>query len=354
MNALLGTVNKSVAKRIRLRSQRRATSSQHLVAASSRWIHQSHPCKTHPYSGSWNFTPIKLHRDSIHERSFSTGAASDSLQDPSALPADGQLQLDFFGEPVTFLGLSAADKTTNAMAATDSFLLAIVSKGKTCIGGGGEAGLEATSGHAAALSWAEVLRHATVWNHPDNANKMAPMLAYTAVAPLLAQAGIAYVRHLDTLLLQARAGAPGLSAIQMESLIDCAVAERDNPHLNPRERLHLTALYYMRQDEHPTALATLLRLLRTCPGDALALSLVMDLAHTLGDKASALRYARLPLDALPCSLFKLLLPHTHANYPFHFILFQTERQGPYRRTGTSVAEDSFAQPFQGTPWQRHY
>jgi hypothetical protein len=211
------------------------------------------------------------------------------LEDATALPKDGQLQMDFFGEPVTFLGLSKADKTTNAMAATDGFLLATVSKGKSCTGGGGEAGLEATSAHGAALSWSEILRHATVWNHPKNANKSAPMLAYIAVAPVLAQAGIAYVRHLDTLLAQAKTGAPGLATIQMESLIDCAIAERENPHLNHRERLHLQALYHMRQDEHPTALATLLRLLRTCPGDALALSLAMDLAHTLGDKDAALR-----------------------------------------------------------------
>jgi hypothetical protein len=227
--------------------------------------------------------------DSLNKRAFSASASTSwNLEDATALPKDGQLQMDFFGEPVTFLGLSKADKTTNAMAATDGFLLATVSKGKSCTGGGGEAGLEATSGHAAALSWSEILRHATVWNHPDT-SKSAPMLAYIAVAPVLAQAGIAYVRHLDTLLAQAKTGAPGLAMIQMESLIDCAIAERENPHLNPRERLHLQALYYMRQDEHPTALVTLLRLLRTCPGDALALSLVMDLAHTLGDKTAALR-----------------------------------------------------------------
>jgi hypothetical protein len=220
---------------------------------------------------------------------FSASAsASSSVEDANTLPKDGQLQMDFFGEPVTFLGLSKGDKTTNAMAAADGFLLATVSKGLSCTGGGGEAGLEATSAHAAALSWSEICRHATVWNHPDT-QKSAPMLAYVAVAPVLAQAGIAYVRHLDTLLAQAKTGAPGLATIQMESLIDCAIAERENPYLNPRERLHLQALYYMRQDEHPTALATLLRLLRTCPGDALALSLAMDLAHTLGDKTAALR-----------------------------------------------------------------
>jgi hypothetical protein len=57
------------------------------------------------------------------------------LEDATTLPKDGQLQMDFFGEPVTFLGLSKADKTTNAMAATDGFLLATVSG--SCTGGGG-------------------------------------------------------------------------------------------------------------------------------------------------------------------------------------------------------------------------
>jgi hypothetical protein len=67
----------------------------------------------------------------------------------------------------------------------------------------------------------------------------------------------------------------------------CAIAERENP-LDHRERLHLQALYYMRHDEHPY-----------CSGlsfdscglvlERMALSLAMDLAHTLGDKNAALR-----------------------------------------------------------------
>jgi hypothetical protein len=280
MKSLLGPFERRASRGIHSLSRRKVRG----VGAA-----QTPPCLALG-SGRWMTMHPSLIGDSLNTRSFSASASSSSnLEDATALPKDGQLQMDFFGEPVTFLGLSKADKTTNAMAATDGFLLATVSKGKSCTGGGGEAGLEATSAHAAALSWSEILRHATVWNHPNNTSKCAPMLAYIAVAPVLAQAGIAYVRHLDTLLAQAKTGAPGLATIQMESLIDCAIAERENPHLNHRERLHLQALYYMRQDEHPTALATLLRLLRTCPGDALALSLGMDLAHTLGDKNAALR-----------------------------------------------------------------
>jgi len=110
---------------------------------------------------------------------------SSAEDSPKHRPAEGSLmELDFFGEPVTFLGMAAEDKTDNAMATLDGFLLASVSKGKSCIGGGMEAGLEVKSAHAAAVAWAEILRHATVWNHPENKNKSAPMLAVVAVAPV--------------------------------------------------------------------------------------------------------------------------------------------------------------------------
>jgi hypothetical protein len=236
---------------------------------------------------------------------------------------DCQMQLDFFGEPVTFLGLSQhnnnskkdADHTDNAMAAMDGFLLAVVSKGMSCRGGGDEAGLEAKSNHAAALSWAEALRHAAVWNptptptttndtEPGDTNngdqnkktkktlqKSAPMLAVVAVAPVLAQTGVAYVKHLDTLLQQAKPGAPGLDTVQMMDMAASAASKRNDALLNPREQMHLKALRHLLVDEHASALAILLRLLRSCPGDLLALSLVMDLAQTLGDKKAALQAA---------------------------------------------------------------
>jgi hypothetical protein len=224
------------------------------------------------------------------------------------------MELDFFGEPVTFVDTSEnTPSTSNAMAALDGFLLCVVSKGKTCTGGGEEGGLEVKSAHSAALAWADALRHAAVWN-PSSAtptseeatkadsnvvHKAAPMLVVVTVAPVLAQAGVAYVKHLDTLLKHTKARVPGLPNIQMYDLALQAVArlnqdddsdETDVKQLNQRERMHLTALKYLLLNEYPTALATYLRILRSCPGDALALSLAMDLCWTLGDKQSALRY----------------------------------------------------------------
>jgi hypothetical protein len=235
-----------------------------------------------------------LHIANSAKKIFSTTSSSQntSLDDSANRPKSGQLELDFFGEPVTFFGLSPDDRTQNAMAALDGFLLCAVSKGKTCAGGGEEAGLEVKSAHSSALSWAECLRHAAVWNHEDE--KAAPMLAVVAVAPVLAQAGIGYVKHLDTLLKQAKPGAPGLPTIQMYDIAARAVFHKnDTQRLNVRERIHLLALDYMLQGEYPTALTTYMKLLRSCPGDALALSLAMDLCLTLGDKQSAFRYVPL-------------------------------------------------------------
>ena len=169
-------------------------------------------------------------------RIFSTTGSSQntSLDDSTSLPKRGQLELDFFGEPVTFLGLSPDDKTQNAMAALDGFLLCVVSKGKTCAGGGEEAGIEVKSAHSAALSWAECLRHAAVWN--QEGERSAPMLAVVAVAPVLAQAGIGYVKHLDTLLKQAKPGAPGLPIIQMHEIAARAVSHKDDTQQTQRAR----------------------------------------------------------------------------------------------------------------------
>ena len=62
-------------------------------------------------------------------------------------------------------------------------------------------------------------------------------------------------------------------------------------HLNDRERCHIRALRYMLQYQHKAALYTYLDLLRKCPGDVLALSLLLDLANTLGDSQTALKAA---------------------------------------------------------------
>lgn len=214
------------------------------------------------------------------------------VEDSSQQYRSARLLLDFFGEPVTFLGVPESDKksTSNAMAAMDGFLLAAVSKGKSCTDGGDEAGLEVRPAHSAAVSWSEALRFATMWNQPDRVTS-APLLAVVTVAPVLAQTGVAYVKHLDSLLKHTKA-IPGLPPIQMIDIATWAVSNKSNKSLNSRERMHLQLLECLLRDDHQKALVIATKILRLCPGDGLALSLAMDLAQTVGDKEYALRYVR--------------------------------------------------------------
>jgi hypothetical protein len=286
-----------------------------------------------------------------------------ATQPPQSPPLNGnakldsltkQVELDFFGEPVTFLhGTTASTGTTlpgnpnnnsnttattnhstiqkvrsNSMAAMDGFALCVISKGKTSTMGGMEGGLEIKAAHAAAISWTEALIAAQLWNHnsptknqyddtendtdsdpsnqyndaqQDNSDSsipyqstttmIAPMLAVVTVAPILIQTGIAYVKHLDTLLLQCKSRIPGQPCIQMMDMAQNAIQYRDDTtHFNVRECQHLQALHYLLQSHYSTALSMYLQILQSCPGDAFAMSLAMDLSYTLGDKQSALRY----------------------------------------------------------------
>lgn len=111
-------------------------------------------------------------------------------------------EFDFFGEPVTFRKLTTNHRTSNVMAAIDGFLLCAVSKGKTCVFGGDEGGLEAKSAHAAAIAWSEALRYATIWNMRTSV----PMISVVVTAPIIAQTGLGYVKHLDSLLNHANPG----------------------------------------------------------------------------------------------------------------------------------------------------
>lgn len=221
------------------------------------------------------------------------------------LPRGSQLHLDFFGEPVTFLRVSHMDSIGNAIAALDGFEIGVISKGKAFTGGGEEEGIGVQAAHSAALSWAELLRHAAILNSntahsdadgdaqsEDDAQQAAgaPMLTYVALAPMLAQTGLAYLKYIDTLLKQVDSGVEGMPSIQMLDLARKAIAMKDSEFLNERERMHLRALECMLDQDHKRALYVLQRHLQNCPGDALALSIVIDLAHTVGDDKAAARY----------------------------------------------------------------
>jgi hypothetical protein len=309
---------------------------------------------------------LKKEDDTNNEQAKNETNEKHSQQHSSSMPSSSidttfshsTLQLDYFGEPVTFLRQDSKDTSasssslphlnmTNAMASLDGFVMAIVSRGQTCRGGGSEDGVEMKSAHSVAMAWAECFRHAAMWNPlllpqpqqqqssqqqrkqkneesttntKDESNKeqsssntkdgdtarnqtssssstssvavpaAAPMLVVAAVGPLLAQTGLGYTRYIDHLLSQAKTGVDGLDSISIMDMARAATRQLSCPQLNPRERWHLRALDCMLRQEHGKALAILIKLLHSCPGDALAIALAMDLAHKLGDRDGALTY----------------------------------------------------------------
>lgn len=50
------------------------------------------------------------------------------------LPEGAQLHLDFFGEPVSFFGITGGDNIENVVASLDRFVIGIASKGKAFTG----------------------------------------------------------------------------------------------------------------------------------------------------------------------------------------------------------------------------
>ena len=230
----------------------------------------------------------------------------------SELPEGSQIHLDFFGEPVTFLSDDRCVKTnediTPAVASLDGFLIGIVSKGKAFTGGGEEMGINAQSYHSAALAWSELIRHAVVWNGDDSSlsntdiSCRCPMLIYVAVATVLAQSGAAYVHHLDQILQHVELGVEGFTEpVSLLSMAEKVVENLDDNYgskidqtakrlnLTTREVTHLTALKCLLRNDHRRAMMVLYRHVMVCPGDALALSVLLDICHTLGDSQVALR-----------------------------------------------------------------
>jgi hypothetical protein len=126
-------------------------------------------------------------------------------------------------------------------------------------------------------------------NAAPQSPKFAPMLVVAAIAPVMAQAGKAYVQYLDTLLEQGDSLVPGMGPLQMLPLAEAVVTRKDDASLNDRERRHIQAVDCMLRYDYETALLIYSKILRMCPGDVLALSMAMDLANVLGDKDMAFR-----------------------------------------------------------------
>jgi tetratricopeptide (TPR) repeat protein len=211
---------------------------------------------------------------------------------------------------VTFLGgtgRTGEGDPALAMAALDNHIVSVVSRGKSADGGGDEEGIPTKAAHSYAISWVEVLERAMQWNLDspsqgsvdDTARTItttaAPMLVVAAVAPLLAQAGSAYVRHVDLILSSTTVAASPRSPaiIQMMPMAHYAATFKDcdDGTVSPREQHHLKALHHLLNDEHRQALECYQKILQLCPGDALALSLALDVSSTLSDGAAALRAA---------------------------------------------------------------
>jgi hypothetical protein len=271
------------------------------------------------FSTSWseeeNFNRNEENRRRQQEQQSQLTPIQDPLERAlSELPKGAQIHLDFFGEPVTFLGddgKNSSKDITPAVASLDGFLIGIVSKGKAFTGGGEEMGINAQAYHSAALAWSELIRHAAVWNDygsssnsTTDASCRCPMLIHAAVAPILAQSGAAYVHHLDQILQHVDSGVEGMEEpVSLLTLAEKAVANLNDNNgyntdptaerssLTSREVTHLTALKCLLRNDHRRAMMVLYRHVMVCPGDALALSLLLDVCHTLGDSQVALRGA---------------------------------------------------------------
>lgn len=195
--------------------------------------------------------------------------------------------MDFFGEPISFLKHeSSSIMPTETLLAFDAHLIQIISKGRAYNDGGDEFGIRIKAAHSSAITWADLIRHCLRWTERDADGVLkshSPMLIVAAFSPLLTNSGVSYLKKIDTDDLNLE--------FSFVELIGAAVAMRKCDALLARERNHLQALHYLMNNEPDKALATLCKLLEQCPGDALALSLIMDLSYYLSDNAAAFNAA---------------------------------------------------------------
>jgi len=215
---------------------------------------------------------------------------------------------DFFGESVTFIHpVKAIDhddgsSKNEAIEALDSFQLGIITRGKTCFEGGDSEGDSIQASHSAAIVWANILRQAFAFNGPDS-RSLCPMLTVAAVAPLLCQTGVDYVRYLDRCIMSSSrsnnfnvSSSTDILILPMaqravQQLHSSSVVAQTPNLLSNREILHLEALNELLQNRHQDALSKYLHILSLHPGDVLALALAMDVAYVVGKPVMALRAA---------------------------------------------------------------
>lgn len=230
--------------------------------------------------------------------------------------------MDFFGEPVTFFIRQRDDDVVEkkltidnvnvTMTYLDSYILSVISRGKLARGGGDDQGLAAKAAHSSAIAISDLIHAAHDWcyrvHHTGEKNEVrcdSPMLVASLLSPLLVSVGAAYVHELDkeylsrAFLSNNRGYSKviplmdiGFSAVKIlgeSTWKDCSSVCR-SIELFPREIMHLYALKSLMYDDVQSALIVYTKLLEQCPGDALALSVIIDLARMVGNSEAALRF----------------------------------------------------------------
>lgn len=258
-NSLLRQTQQKLSSRRRIRWNSFGSLASICCHDDGRTSHSGPSCNLAPRSGQQQHlfsTEIKPSQsDQEQKRSTLLDPYEQALAE---LPDGAQLHLDFFGEPVTFFGVSSSSSSssgdnnsiTTAVASLDGFVIGVASKGKSFTGGGEEEGIFVQGAHSAALAWSELIRHAALWNTPTRPGRSAPMLTYVAVAPMLVQTGVGYMKYVDHLLSKVESGVERLPPIQLSALAHKAAFQKDDEHLNPRERTHLQVLDCLLRHDH--------------------------------------------------------------------------------------------------------
>jgi len=195
------------------------------------------------------------------------------------------IELDFFGEHVTFINSHKDSKDferTKCMMALNDFLLGFASRGKTTEGGGNSFGPLAQGSHSFGLYWERLLKCSYDFNSDGNS---APMLTITAVAPLLAHAGLAYMQSIDRHLSSQKFCLESLSKKSLKE------AKSFSNKFSIREGLYIKVFQLLLENEFSKAALSVQKILESCPGDVFGIALGLELSRTIGDPITGLRAA---------------------------------------------------------------
>ena len=218
-------------------------------------------------------------------------------------------EIDFFGEPITFFLEDEKESIQNnnnnksklfsheeALISYDAFILQYITKGKASNDGGDEFGISAKAAHSTAIPWSDLILHLlrSCYEVDGEGGKRsrwlcrAPMLACATISPILALGGSSYLKLLDESYVKSMT--PSFTTMA-HAAVSCLTNEIQYSYLTEREKYHLRTLGFLLDNDYTNALSSLRKLLNICPGDALGLSLAMDIAYVTGDKENAFHAA---------------------------------------------------------------